>query len=66
MDALTPTELAVKLWGTSENDSHSHGAREIRRIARALFPGDAPGMGGKWELTPEMVEAVRSVVHGKT
>lgn len=63
METLTPTELAVELWGQSENDSHSRGARKVRRIARELFPHDAPGMGGEWILTPDMAAAIRSEVY---
>jgi hypothetical protein len=60
MDTMTPTQLAVELWGRAENDSHSWGAREVRRIARELFPADAPGMGGRWHLTPTQASAIRS------
>ncbi|HMJ34822.1 MAG TPA: hypothetical protein VK501_12990 [Baekduia sp.] len=62
METLTPTELAVELWGTAENDSHSQGARQVRRTARSLFPADAPGMGGHWHLTPAQVQAIRAEV----
>jgi hypothetical protein len=47
-DTITPTELAVELWGESEDHSRSRGARKVRRIARRLFPDDAPGQGGDW------------------
>lgn len=62
METLTPTQLAVQLWGQAENDSHSQGAREVRRIARDLFPKHAPGMGGKWALTPDQAAAIHSQV----
>jgi hypothetical protein len=47
----TPTELAVELWGSAEGYSRSAGARRVRRIARDLFPDDAPGQGREWHLT---------------
>lgn len=59
-DTLTPTQLAVDLWGSAENDSHSHGARIVRKIARELFPQDAPGMGGHWHLTRAQCAAIRA------
>lgn len=34
---MTPTELAVQLWGSSEGYSRSQGSRTVRRIARDLF-----------------------------
>lgn len=62
MDLLSPTQLAVQIWGKTENDSRSRGAREVRRIARELFPEQAPGMGGRWELTREMGAAIEGAV----
>lgn len=50
-NTLTPTQLAVELWGTAENDSHSQGARIVRKIARELYAEDAPGMGGRLRTT---------------
>lgn len=61
---ITPTELAVELWGTGENQSRSQGARKVRRIARELFPADAPGQGGEWHLTPQQVEEIRARLIG--
>lgn len=62
MNVLTPAQLAVEFWGQAENESHSRGAREVRRLARDLFPEDAPGMGGRWWLTPAQAAAIRSRV----
>ncbi len=61
-DTLTPTELAVELWGDAENYSRSSGAFKVRKIARDLFPDDAPGRGGHWHLTPAMASAIRAYV----
>lgn len=60
-NTLTPTQLAVEIWGPSEDESHSRGAREVRRIARDLFPADAPGMGGHWAITKGQAERICTV-----
>jgi hypothetical protein len=57
---ITPTELAVQLWGRSEDFSRSAGARRIRVVARDLFPAEAPGKGGEWHLTPEQVTRIKA------
>lgn len=31
----------------------------LRRIARELFAGDAPGQGGTWAFTEEQVQRLR-------
>ncbi len=62
METITPTELAVAIWGRAEDDSRSRGARLVRRVARELFPGEAPGKGGEWHLTPAQVAAIRRQV----
>ena len=59
---MTPTELAVALWGDSENYSRSPGARKVRAIARRKFPEQAPGHGREWELTDDMAAAIRAEV----
>jgi hypothetical protein len=59
METLTPTALAVELWGSAEDHSRSSGARKIRRIARDLFPDDAPGQGHEWHLTHAQAAAIR-------
>lgn len=51
-DGDPPTHLAQEIWGASQAYSHSWGARLVRRVARDLFPDDAPGKGRDWELTP--------------
>lgn len=58
----TPTELAVAIWGPAEGHSRSAGARRVRVIARRLFPADAPGKGGEWQLTPAQCDAIRSAI----
>jgi hypothetical protein len=59
METITPTELAIQIGGQAEGYSRSRGAREVRRIARKLFPLDAPGKGREWHLTPEQASAIR-------
>lgn len=58
-EPITPTELAVQMWGPSEGHSRSQGARRIRAIARELFPDKVPGQGHEWQLTPAQVAEVR-------
>ena len=52
-DESTPTGLAEAIWGSSQAHSRSWGSRQVRRVARDLFPSDAPGQGHDWNLTPE-------------
>jgi hypothetical protein len=59
---MTPTELAVAIWGRAEAHSRSAGARRVRVVARKLFPADAPGKGGEWQLTPAQCDAIRRAV----
>jgi hypothetical protein len=33
-------------------------AKRVRMVLRQMYPGLAPGSGGRWVLTDEMVEAV--------
>ncbi len=56
---MTPTELAVEIWGSAENYTRSAGARRVRAVARELFPSDAPGQGGRWELSSVQADAIR-------
>lgn len=55
----TPTQLAVEIWGKDEDYSRSAGARRVRQVARDVFPHDAPGQGGEWELTGEQAVRIR-------
>ncbi len=59
MEATTPTELAVQLLGPSEGHSRARGPRRVRIIARRLFPEEAPGKGGNWQLTANQVAAIK-------
>lgn len=59
-NTITPTQLATEIWGQAENESHSRGARLVRKIARELFPEDAPGMGGQWAFTPAQADRIRA------
>ena len=59
---MTPAELAQEIWGTSEAGARSRGAREVRRVARKLFPADAPGKGRRWFLTQSQPAAIRHTV----
>ena len=55
----TPTQLAVEIWGEDQNYSRSPGSHRVRKEARELFPDDAPGQGGEWDLTGEQAVAIR-------
>jgi hypothetical protein len=57
---MTATELAVQIWGAAENHSRSNGARKVRKVARELFPEQAPGQGRDWDFTPAMAAAIRA------
>jgi hypothetical protein len=60
---MTPTELAVELWGTDEGYSRSAGARRVRMVARELFPDGAPGQGHQWELSNDQAGAIRAHIN---
>jgi hypothetical protein len=60
METTSPTALGVQLYGLSEGYSRSRGAREVRRIARELFPADAPGKGGRWRFDPDHAAAIKA------
>jgi hypothetical protein len=62
--AISPSELAAQIWGNTQVDSRSHGARQIRRHARQLFPEAAPGRGKGWRLTPDQADAIRQRLNG--
>jgi hypothetical protein len=63
VETLTPTELAVQLWGSSEDFSRSQGARKVRRVARQLYP--KVGKGNRWHFTPDQVAAIRGRIDGR-
>lgn len=54
METVTPTELAVSLWGQAEGHSRSAGARRIRKIARDLYGAS----GQPWHFTPRQVAEI--------
>jgi hypothetical protein len=56
---VSPQELAVQIWGRSQMDARSPGQRQIRRIARELYPDKAPGKGGRWHFTLAQAAAIR-------
>lgn len=56
---MTPAALAAKL-DPDEGFSTSSLAKHIRALARKLFPTDAPGKGGTWELSREQVAALKA------
>jgi hypothetical protein len=56
---MTPTELAVELWGPSQANSRAWGPRHVRVVARTLFGNDAPGQGGDWRLSREQADEIR-------
>lgn len=55
----TPTEVGVELFGETERFARSDAARKVRAVARKLFPEDAPGKGGRWQLTPIQVVEIK-------
>jgi hypothetical protein len=57
---MTPAEVAVKIWGTQEGHSRGPGPRKVRVVARELFPDDAPGQGGEWDLTDAQAATIRA------
>jgi hypothetical protein len=57
--SVTPTELAVELWGPSQNRSRGWGSRRVRAAARALFEDEAPGRGGTWAFSPRQAAEIR-------
>src|SRR5262245_14762125 len=58
MLTVTPTEVAVQLFGPSHGHSRSPGARRVRVLARRLYPRSAPGKGGAWALTTAQAVAI--------
>jgi len=56
---MTATELAVQIWGSSEDYSRSWGARNVRRVARDLFLEDAPGQGKEWDFDAADAATIR-------
>jgi hypothetical protein len=56
---VSPTEVAVLIWGAGENHSRSRGARRVRHVARRLFPDSAPGQGREWDLSDAQVRLLR-------
>lgn len=59
METTTPTELATQLWGQAEAESHSAGARRVRKIARRLFPRSEDDAYREWHFTPDQVLAIK-------
>jgi hypothetical protein len=58
METLEPKQLAAQLFGQSHGEARSAGARAVRKAARELFPNEAPGKGGSWNLTPDQAAAI--------
>jgi hypothetical protein len=54
---VTPTQLAVAIYGKSASHSRSAEARKIRKVARALFPDHTSGT--HWYLTDDQVDEIR-------
>lgn len=46
---LTPSDIAMRV---------DRSGMRVRKLLRHLYPGLAPGSGGRWLLTEEMVQAV--------
>ena len=62
MRYLTPTELAVELWGAQEGHSRRPGPRKIREVARDAF-GSAPG--GRWFFGEVEARLIRERLNGE-
>lgn len=56
---MTPTELAVELWGTRGGLLAASGRAQGALHRPRGVPGDAPGTGGEWHLTPKQVQTIR-------
>jgi hypothetical protein len=65
METTTPTEVATALWGRAEAESHSAGARSVRKIARRLFPRPEEDAYKRWHFTPDQVLAIKRDVQGQ-
>ena len=61
-ETMTPTEVAVLIWGPTEDDSRSWGARRVRHLARRMFPQSAPGQGRAWKLNHAQVRLIQQEV----
>jgi hypothetical protein len=59
MVTRTPTGLAAELWGSSEANSRSAGARKVRLAARDMFSDNAPGQSGEWDFTDAQLAILR-------
>jgi len=57
--SCTPAELAASIWGDVAGDAQGPEARRITKMARRLFPADAPGNGSEWHLTLEQQAILR-------
>ena len=56
--SCTPAELAASIWNVA-GDAQGPEARRITKMARRLFPADAPGNGSEWHLTLEQQAILR-------
>ena len=57
--SCTPAELAASIWGPVAADATGPETRRITKMARRLFPADAPGNGSEWHLTLEQQAILR-------
>jgi hypothetical protein len=64
METMTPTEVAAEVWGRAEAESHSAGARRVRKVARTLFPRSQAEAYRPWHFTPDQALEIKRNVHG--
>lgn len=55
---LTPSELAVEIWGVRHRHSRSWGSRTIRKAARELYGAQFK----HWELSPVQASEIRGLI----
>jgi hypothetical protein len=60
VETVTPTELANRLWGASEGQSRSSGARKVRAAARELYGAHYR----RWHFTPKQVAEITERLTG--
>jgi hypothetical protein len=57
--SCSPAELAASIWGPPAGDAQGPETRRVTKMARRLFPADAPGNGSEWHLTLEQQAILR-------
>jgi hypothetical protein len=55
---MTPTKLAVTIWGPEQDGSRSWGARTVRRAARELYGTQSK----QWDITESQAAEIRALI----